>query len=131
MGRLTGEVDPGELGSEGLAVTSQRAVGQLGRLTGEDDPGELGSEGLAAPSQLGWVPGKVEPRALVSEGGLGVGREDEKQGLDSVCFQGLPGGSWTGLVSGSVDLGVTLGSLGQSPWKEARCQMRDLGEGWD
>ena len=104
MGRkgcVTGEVESGK-----------RAVGRKGRegwLTGEVDPGKLGSEGLAAPYQLGWVPGKVESRALVSVGDLGVGREDEKQGLDSAGFQGLPGVSWSGLVSGSVDL-VSPGS---------------------
>ena len=101
-GWVTGEVEPGK-----------RAVGRKGQkgwLTGEVDPGKLGSEGLAAPYQLGWVPGKVESRALVSVGDLGVGREDEKQGLDSAGFQGLPGVSWTGLVSGLVDL-VNPGSM--------------------
>ena len=88
----------------------RQAVGRMGRLTGEVDPGELGSEGLVVPYQLGWVSGKAESRALVSVGDLGVGREDEKQGLDSASFQGLPGVSWTGLVSGLVDL-VNPGSM--------------------
>ena len=85
----------------------------MGRLTGEVDPGEAGS------------------RVLTSEGDLGEGREDERRGLDSASFLGLLGVSWTDLVSGLVDLDVTLGPLGQFPWKRVRCPMCGLGEGWD
>ena len=85
----------------------------MGRLTGESDPGEAGS------------------RVLVSEGDLGEGREDERRGLDSASFLGLLGVGWRDLVSGLVDLDVTLGSLGLFPWKRVRCPMCGLGEGWD
>ena len=87
-------------------------MGQLGWVPGKVEPGRLGSEGLSAPYQLGWVPGMVESRALVSVGGSGVGRKVEGQGPGQSDFQGLPGVGRSGQVSGPVDLGGRVPGTG-------------------
>ena len=80
-------------------------MGHLGWVPGKVEPGRLGSEGLSAPYQLGWVPEMVESRALASVGDSGVDKKGEGQGPDHSGFQGLPGVGWSGRVSGLVCLG--------------------------